>query len=603
LAAFSYELTGNGCRQVTLTKHQRNKLYTFLLDRLDEIRIHLARPDALLQLAVFGLLTGLLSGAVIVLFRILVEDAQEFILPGKGSENYEALPDWARFALPIAGAIALALMFRLAGRGYQVLGVARVMERMNFHQGYLTERGFLLQFFGAAFAIVSGQSVGREGPHVFLGAAAGSLMGQYLSLPNNSIRTFVGCGTAAGIAASFNTPLAGVIFALEVVMMEYTVASFIPVILAAVSATVLSNAIFGDSPAFIVPVIDTGSAEEMLLVIVLGVIAGAVSAGFIYLLQRVAVSTKEIAMWWRLLIAGVCMGLIGFMVPEVMGIGYDSVQLALQGEIAITILLTLAVMKLLATSIVVGLGVPGGMIGPTLFIGAMLGAAIAGLSMHLPLGLQNHVGMFALLGMGAMMSASLQAPLAALTAMLELTDNPDIILPGMLAVVVAGITASELFRTESLFLSMLKASGQDYNTNPMLQALRRVGVASIMERNFVHVNHMVSRKLVEEILAKTPQFILVDRDNEVTVLMPTIELAKYMEISAAQGSSDIDLLTIPGERWQVASVPMKANLQEAFELMDSAAHEALYVETTMRFGERRIFGVLSRHMVENAYRY
>ncbi|MEJ1336636.1 MAG: chloride channel protein, partial [Candidatus Sedimenticola sp. (ex Thyasira tokunagai)] len=236
---------------------------------LEQLRLHLSRPDALIQLALLGLITGLLAGGVIVLFRVIVEAAQLGLLPGSHAESFETLPPWARLLLPLLGGLVIGLAFTWRSKGFSVLGVAGVMERMAYHQGYLTLRAFVQQFFGAAVALISGHSVGREGPHIFLGAASGSLLGQYLTLPNNSIRTMVGCGTAAGIAASFNTPLAGVIFALEVVMQEYTVASFIPVILAAVSATVVSVAIFGSAPAFTIPVLQLGSLSEIPLLILL----------------------------------------------------------------------------------------------------------------------------------------------------------------------------------------------------------------------------------------------------------------------------------------------------------------------------------------------
>ena len=449
-------------------------------DWLDESRIRLARPDALLQLALLGLLTGVLAGGVIVVFRLFVEGVQDGLLPGTGPENYEQLPVWARFALPLAAAVLLAIMFLRFARGLHVLGVARIMERMAYHQGQCTPRGFLLQFFGAAFAIIGGHSVGREGPHIFLGAAAGSLLGQQFSLPNNVIRTLVACGTAAGIAASFNTPLAGVVFALEVVMMEYTVASFIPVILAAVSATTLSNLVFGNDPAFAVPVLEMASLQELWLVLLLGVFAGAVSAAFIQAVQTTARLARPIPIWWRMLIAGGLVGTIAVFLPEVMGIGYDSVERALNGGLVLGLLVLLLIAKLLATACCIGLGVPGGMIGPALFIGAMLGAALASAASAMIIGIESPVGFYALLGMGAMMSGSLQAPLAALTAMLELTDNPEIIFPGMLAVVSAGITASAVFGKDSLFLTMLRAGGLDYQTNPVFQALRRIGVASVM---------------------------------------------------------------------------------------------------------------------------
>ncbi|MDX1381312.1 MAG: chloride channel protein, partial [Xanthomonadales bacterium] len=343
-------------------------------DRLDDARIRMARPGALLSLAVLGLITGLLAGGVIVLFRLLVEGAQREILPGGRAEDFESLAAGGRILLPIAAAVLLAAMFRWFARGIRMLGIAHVLERMDRHQGRIGLRAFCLQFAGAALAIVGGHSVGREGPIVFLGAASGSLLGTRLMLPHNVIRTLVGCGTAAGIAASFNTPLAGVVFALEVVMMEYTVSSFIPVILAAVSATMVSNAVFGNYPAFGIPAVEITSLWHLAPVAVLGVTAGAVSAGFIQAVQSMATRTGAWPIELRLVLAGVLMAGFGLLLPAVMGIGYDSVSAALNGQFTAWFLLLLLLGKLLATSCVIGLGVPGGTIGPTLFMGAMLGA-------------------------------------------------------------------------------------------------------------------------------------------------------------------------------------------------------------------------------------
>jgi H+/Cl- antiporter ClcA len=572
--------------------------------QLDESRIRLARPDALVPLAVLGLSTGILAGAVIALFRLFVEGVQDGLLPGDGPENYESLPDWARLLLPVLAAVLLALMFRWFAKGIHVLGVARVMERMAYHQGRCNPRGFLLQFFGAAIAIIGGHSVGREGPHIFLGASSGSLLGQRLSLPNNVIRALVGCGVAAGIAASFNTPLAGVVFALEVVMMEYTVASFIPVILAAVSATTLSRMVFGDDQAFAVPVMAMGSLHELMLVLVLGVLAGAFSAGFIHIAQTVAGRSRELGIWWRMLLAGILMGGFGVLLPEVMGIGYDSVETALNGGFAITLLVVLLVGKLLATSMCIGLGVPGGMIGPALFIGAMLGALVAELATLVSLGPDSQVGFFALLGMGAMMSGSLQAPLAALTAMLELTDNPEVILPGMLAVVVSGITASEVFGKDSLFLTMLRASGLDYGNNPVFQALRRVGVASVMDRSFVQVGQLLSRAQAHEILNENPAYLLIRGDEAARVLMPAVELAKFLESPGNEDAAEfIDLLRIPAARLEVASIHLQASLQEAWTLFEESTAEALIVERMTAPGILRVYGVLMPGTVEKSYRF
>lgn len=578
----------------------------WLTHQLEVNRLHLARPDALLRLAGLGLLTGLVAGAVIVLFRLLVEHTQEMILPGSGAENYEALPLWARFALPILGGLLLAAMFRWGARGLHVLGVARVMERMAYHQGYLTLRGFLLQFFGAAIAIISGHSVGREGPHIFLGAAAGSLLAQRLSLPNNTVRTLVGCGTAAGIAASFNTPLAGVIFALEVVMLDYSLASFIPVILSAVSATLISNVVLGKEVAFLVPPMELGSLAEIFLVVFLGFAAGTVSAIFIQLVQTISTHTRQISIWWRVMVAGMVVGTTGMMVPEIMGIGYDTVNASLLGQYSAGFLLLMVALKLLATSTCISMGVPGGMIGPALFIGVMLGDAIGELAgMWLP-HLDTPAGFFGMLGMAAMMGASLQAPLAALAALLELTHNPQLIMPGMLAVVVAGLTASELFRKESLFITMLKANGMDYKQNPVLQALRRVGVASVMDKHFVSSKRLINHQQAAELLQNHPAWILIEEDRQPVVLLRAIDLVSYLQSEpVVEGQDDsIDLISIPGrERLQLAPLHLHATLQEALEELDQGKGEALYVRRMTAPGNWHIYGVLTRKHVESAYKY
>lgn len=582
--------------------YQRQRLMTWWSDRLEETRLHVARPDALLMISLLGLVTGLLGGAVIVLFRFLVEGSQEALLPGSGPEGYELLAGWQRALLPLIGAVLLAALFRWGANGLYRLGVVHVIERMAHHQGHMTLRGSMLQFAGAAIAIVAGYSVGREGPHVHLGAATGSLLGQRLALPNNAIRTLVGCGAAAGIAASFNTPLAGVIFALEVVMLEYTVASFIPVILAAVSATLLANALLGAAPALNVPPLGLGSMGEMAYVVLLGILAGTVSVLFIEMTRGVARHTRMIPIWWRMLLAGVVTGAFGLAVPEVMGIGYDTVDLALHGGIAAGLLVVLLLAKLLATSVAIGMGVPGGVIGPVLFVGAMLGALLSQVGNLSNLGGQTDAGFYALLGMGAMMAASFQAPLAALMAMLELTHNPGVILPGMLAVVVAGLTASEVFRRESLFIEMLRDVDRQPSQRFSSQGLHRVGVASAMDERIVQVDRSLGAREARQLLDHHPTWLLVNgAERRPEVLMPAADLARYLESTPAPDESQtIDLMDIPAQRLRVGPIHLQETLQQAMERFGADA-EALYVERVTAPGIRRIYGVLTPEMLESAY--
>lgn len=583
--------------QVNLSR----KMHGWFSRQMESTRLHLARPDALIQLAVMGLITGLLAGAVIVCFRYLIEAAQNFALRGNGPDAFESLTPWMRFVFPLAGAIALAVMFRWFAKGLYVLGVARVLERMAYHQGHLTLRGFVLQFFGVAIALISGHSVGREGAHIFLGACTGSLLGQKLELPNNAVRTLVGCGTAAGIAASFNTPLAGVIFSLEVIMMDYQLASFIPVILSAVTATVVSNAFLGNAAVFSVPIMELGSLKEIPLVVILGLLSGTLAAGFIIMVKKIAGKGKVWPIEWQMMAAGISIALLGMWLPEVMGIGYDTINIALIGGYSAGLLLLMAAAKLVATSICSALNVPGGMIGPSFFIGATLGAGFGHLMIAwLPdIGIQP--GLYAMLGMSAMMGASLQAPLAALTALLELTDNPQIIMPGMLVVVIAGLTASELFGQESLFITMLKAKGLDYKQHPVLAALRRVGVASIMNKDFMRSMRNISLEQAHKLLESKPKWIVITEDKKPKAILPGIALAGFLEAEQEEPLEEIDLMAIPGKRLELAPIHLHETLQEALEKLNKGEGEALYVQRMSAPGIWRIYGILTREQIESSY--
>ena len=577
---------------------------------IEYIRLQLSHPDALIYLAIFGLITGLLSGGVIIAFRLLVEQSQALFLMDGSSEHYEGLSIVWRFLLPLFGGILLAFFFKYFAQDFYVTGITKIMERMAYHQGYIRLRGLFVQFFGAAIAIISGHSVGLEGPHAYLGAATGSQVGQLFSLPNNSIRTMAACGTAAGIAASFNTPLAGVIFALEVIMMDYTLASFIPIILAAVSATALSNAILGNQPAFIVPSFQMGSLTDIPNILILSVICGAMGAFFIHLLENITKKMHHIPIYWKVILAGFIMGILGVFCPEVMGVGYDSINKLLLGEYTLGTLFILLIFKLLATSSCLALGIPGGMIAPTFFIGAILGS-LAGILSYILIGGQSIMGFYAVIGMGAMFGACFQAPLAALTAIMELTYNPSIIMPSMLAIVGAQLVASEVFHKKSFYLTMLSANGMDYQTSPILQTLRRLGVASVMNTNFVRTSTEINLTLANSFIADKIDWLIIDNEkNEPVQLMPMVELAKYIKTLDLDEAVDIEqdpmlhLIEIPAKRLQIYPISVQASLQEAHMLIEKDHVESFMVVYQRDINDkdyRRIYGILTPRMIEKSY--
>lgn len=588
---------------------------------LNHFRTRLASVDALPQLAVLGLLSGLLAGAVIVVFRLAIEQTQISFLPGGDTESYEDLSASMRFLLPTLGGLIIGLIFhsvnKMGGGGVQV-GIVHVLERLAYHQSHLPLRNFILQFVGATISIISGHSVGREGPGVHLGAASSSLMGQWLRLPNNSIQTLVACGAAASIAASFNTPIAGVIFAMEVIMMEYTIAGFAPIILAAVSATALTRFVFGAEPAFSVPSLQLASLFELPYLLVMGLVIGALAALFITSLKWLTKTSSQMIIWQRLTLAGVLTGLCALIVPEIMGVGYDTVNQAMLGQLGVGLLLMVVLFKILATTVGLGLGLPGGLIGPTLVIGAAAGGVLGHIAEAVFPGQVASPGFYAMLGMGAMMGATLQAPLAALLAMFELTANPNIILPGMLAVVVSGITSSHLFRCESVFLTLLKARGLGYRSDPVAQSLRRVGVISALDPSFVHTSRSINTPSTQMLLAHQPQWIIISDHSEPETktntqqpcaLLLAADLALFLRTQSdidsnetGNGHKEIDLLEIPAQREDIVLINQQATLQQALETMDEKMVDALCITVTQTDNTTEIIGIVTRQTIESHYR-
>ena len=561
------------------------------------LRQRLAQSDARLTLSVFGLLTGVLAGLVIVTFRLLVDSTQLHIHGGATPDRFEQLSEPWRFALPVIGGLALALVFRGFAKGLHTVGVAHVIERLALHQGQLPVRGFVLQWVGAAIALISGHSVGREGPNAHLGAATGSLLSQGFGLPNNSTRVLVGCGVAAGIAASFNTPLAGMVFAIEVLLLEYRVATLLPIIIAAASANMIAKGGLGVELAFL----PHGPLQHELvtlpLLAALGLTAGTLAAGFCHATHRLGQYAGRYPITWRLSLAGVLTGAIAVIAPQVMGLGYDTMQWALSGEAAFTMLIWLAVIKLLATSIAIGLNVPGGMIGPSLFMGAMAGAAVGQGAMQW-LALDAFPASLVLIGMAATMAATLQAPLTALIALLELSHDVNILLPGMIAIVIANLTAGELFSKTSLWHAMLAARGHQLKLDPLTQALRTVGVADVMDTTVIRLPRIAhAADAIAQLTAHDAVWAVITDEAQRTVsVMATADIRQALT-PAATTNQPIDLTTLPTTHLTPVTVDARSTLAATLSALDDAAADAAVITRRSPQTEHHTLGVITRRQI------
>jgi CIC family chloride channel protein len=550
---------------------------------------------ALLPYSLLGILAGVTSALVILGFYFLITRISSLWLGDYGAESFENLASWQQFALPVAGAVVMGVIFSALRPNDREVGIVHVLSRMDSHYGQLPIRNALVQFFGAAIALSTGQSGGREGPGVHLGAAVNSAIAHRLSLPNNSQRILIACGTAGGIAVAFNTPLAGVIFAMEVIVAEYTVIGFTPVILAAVSATAIRRAV-DNSATFVIPPVELASLLELPFILLLGICAGAITALFIYLLKR-SLSLSHYPVLWRFTAAGIITGSLALWVPEILGMGYDSVNRTLLGELAPMLMLAIIGCKLIATACSIGLGLPIGLIGPNLLIGACIGGLFGYWGGALFPELSSDPTLYVVIGMGAAMAAVLNAPLAAILAVVELTQNVLVVFPSMLAIVAATLTCTIVFKQRSAHQTVLRHLQRDTSDDPISMMLHQTSVLQVMDKNLSILPHLLQPSDIVDL--KPGKWCLVLRDGDPLYLLNGAELESLLDSWQQQQPCDITEQSL--RRWSVASLGQRATLREVMNTMREQTVEAIIVEDANISSENPIRGVITRDTIAHYY--
>jgi CBS domain-containing protein len=387
-----------------------------------------------------------------------------------------------------------------------------------------------------------------------------------------------------------------VIFAMEVILTEYTLIGFAPVILAAVAATAVSRVFFGSEALLSVFSLVPYRPEQLLFAALIGLASGLLASGLTRSMGFIAAKSRHLHPWQRCLIAGALTGLLAVPAPVIMGIGYDTLRETVEGSLPLTALVVLVVFKLAATSIGLGLGLPGGVIGPTLVIGAGAGSALGVVFALLFPHSAQPPALSALLGMMAMMGATLHAPLAALTALVELVANPDFIFPGMLAVIIAFLATRVLTRTDSVFEAMAHARGIRLHSNPIQQSLRRMAVGRATNESFRRVPRVNPRGRLTEVLQAHPDWLVIDPPDGGLRLVAAAEVARLLEI---QDDDEIDLMEATLRRSNMQPIAHRSTLAEALRRMDAQDVNALYV---VRPDRPDILGVVTRSDVERSYR-
>ncbi|MEH6591091.1 MAG: chloride channel protein [Halioglobus sp.] len=559
-------------------------------------RIALGDYQSILSYALLGVIGGIASGLVVLVFELAITELAKLWGVGNEAEGFENLPRWLTFALPAGGALLLGLGFSLIKAEHRETGIVHVISRMHSHYSVLPLRNALVQFFGGVFALATGQSGGREGPGVHLGGAINSLLGQKLELPNNSLRVLIACGTAGGIAAAFNTPLAGVIFAMEVIIVEYTVVGFIPVILASVSAAAIGRTLHTGFTTIPHGGVQLNSLWEIPYIILLGICCGVAVATFIKA-SKASTRLSHLPVTLRFTLAGLLTGSLALFVPQILGMGYDTMRLAVAGEIAPILLATIAICKIISTSFSCGMGMPIGLIGPNLVIGACIGGILGSLGAATMPELASDPALYIIIGMAACMGAVLNAPLAAILAVIELTHTVNIAMPALLAIVAATLTNTGAFRQKSAHRTVLDQLKRAIPEDPLNQLLHRTVVTSSMEKSVSRITAELRREDADELLKAPPLWCMVERNAEMLYLVQGPDLSQWLQQKFADEDL-LDVTTADIRRWTVTPVPARATLRQALDTMHNNTAETAWVYSLGAGGKRVLQGIVTREGVE-----
>ncbi len=443
-------------------------------------------------LVLSALIVGTGAGLAAVAFRWLITAATWIFT---GTADYSAthgnpanpwLP-WLGGAFvilaPAVGGVLYGPLVDRFAREARGHGVPEVMYAVNQRGGRIAGKVALVKALASAICIGSGGSVGREGPIVQIGSALGSTVGRVMRMPESRLRTLVACGAAGGIAATFNAPIAGVFFALELLLRDFAATSFGAVVLASITASIVGRSMLGDHPFLALPAFTIVNPSEYALFAVLGLLAGLAGVGFtkaLYAIEDACDWAWRGPEWLRPAAGGLFVGVLLFALPQLYGVGYPALQTSVTGGYTLGLLLLLLAGKIIATSLTIGIGGSGGVFAPSLFIGAMLGAAFGEITGILLPSLAGQTGAFALVGMGAVFAGSARAPITAAIILFELTGEYTIILPLLLAIVIA-TGVSRLLSKDTIYTLKLRRRGVDIDSSPGNTALHSIHVRDVME--------------------------------------------------------------------------------------------------------------------------
>ncbi len=574
------------------------KIYKFELSQL-----RLLDADSSVMLLT-SLIVGILSGVGAVLFRNLIDWLQNLAYKDISELIQDYYPLHLILIPALGGAFVGPLVYYFA-REAKGHGVPEVMESLELRGGRIRPRVVVVKSLASSICIASGGSVGREGPIAQIGSALGSTLGQMLKLSEDRVRTLVACGAAGGIAATFNAPIAGAVFALEVLLRRFGSVYFGAVVISAVTADVIAHYFEGDQRTFLTPDYALNSPWELLLYTLMGILAALAAVGF----SRLLYFSEDI---WSLLpipeptkpiLGGILLGVLGIFsfqidgFPRVFGVGYDTIESSLFSNLTLQMTFGLLLLKLLATTLTLGSGGSGGIFAPSLFMGAMLGGTFGHFAHSIFPETVAPSGAYALVGMAAFFGGVAHAPITAILILFEMTGDYQIILPLMLATVVSTIVSRNVSR-DSIYTLKLKRRGvvlsQDTQAIDLMQ-----GVTAEMAMNQETDEVRLDMQLLElmSIFSSTHYHALpvIKQNSELAGLVTIKELDNLRTQGGLESKMVADILSVKDPPTILPHQPVWMALRHLEDQGEGC------VPVVEEIGSKKLLGVLRRIDIIRAY--
>lgn len=535
-------------------------------------------------LLALALLVGAGAAVFAVLFRWLISaftlalsgHADYAAVPGASHPGLEGIGRWFLLGAPVVAGLVYGPLVHFFAREARGHGVPEVMYAVARRGGRIAPQIAAVKALASALCIGGGGSVGREGPIVQIGSALGSTAGRLVGVSESRMRVLVACGAAGGIAATFNAPLAGVFFAMELILADFVAEAFGMVVIASVTSAAIGRAVLGNHPFLTLPTFTVAHPEQYLLFAGLGLLAGGIGTGFtrvLYAIEDMCDAVWRGPEWLRPAVGGLVLGGLLIALPQMYGVGYPVLSNAVFGRYTIGFLLVLLLGKMVATSLTIGIGGSGGVFAPSLFIGAMAGAAFGAVAHHVLPSLAGPTGAYALIGMGAVFAGAARAPITGVVILFELTGQYSIILPLMVAIVLA-TGVSHRLSPDTIYSLKLRRRGVDLGTRETIDHARAGGahVAEAMRPVPVPIEADVPVEVAAARLARSTYGTL-----------PVVENGTYVGVLSARAVAEAIAEGRGGDTTTRSLVQTPApigaaeHLDAAIRTLDASDHGALPV--------------------------